>query len=255
MQKVFAGLMSLGLLAVLAGPSDAWGGRGGCGNSCGYSGGCGDCGGYGGGCCQQYEVVWETRTVNVCEARYETREVMQQVCRCIQVQEQRTCTVMVPVSTPEARTVTCYHTVYSQEPRDIVVCRRVPVCCVDPCTGCCYQSCQTIQEHCTINVCVPHCVAEQKQVTVNVCHLVPQERTYNVCRYQTVTEQVPVKVCVCNYVTVPREVKVAVCRPVAAPAPAPCAPVSCYSGCGDCGGCGGCCESCCGGHHRRGGRW
>ncbi len=129
MLKVFAGLMSIGLLAVLAAPSDAWGGHGGgcggCGYSCGYSG-CGDCGGCGG--CQQYEVVWETRTVNVCEAHYETRQVMRQVCRCVAVQEQktctvmvsvstpeqRTCTVMVPVSTPEVRTVTCYHTVYSQ---------------------------------------------------------------------------------------------------------------------------------------------
>jgi len=234
MQKMFAGLMSVGLLAMLAGPSLAWDG---------CCGGCGQC----------YEVVWVKKTVMVCQPQYTWQDVVRPVCRVVAVPVEKKCTVMVPQYTPVTKTIQCYRTEYHTEPREVCVCRTVPVCCTDPCTGCTYTCCQTVQEKCTINVCVGVCVPYTREVTCMVCNYVPVEKTYTCCTYQTVTDNVTCKVCVCNYVQVPCEVCVPELHAVAPTPCAPCATTCCYSGCGDCGGCGGC-GSCCGGHHHHGRR-
>src|SRR5437763_934135 len=122
MQKVTRGLMVAGLLLCSAAISRAEGPCGGCGAPCGY------------------EVVWVKKTITVCEARLETREETRQVCRLVPetVEKVHTCTVLVPNYTTATRTVVCYHTEMQQQQREVCVCRRVPVCVTDPCTGCTY---------------------------------------------------------------------------------------------------------------------
>jgi hypothetical protein len=238
MQKTITGLMAVGLVAFAAAPLRA-------GDGC--CGGCGGCG---------YQIVWEKQTITVNEAHCEWRDETRQVCRVVYdvVETPHTCTVLVPTWAPVTRTVTCYHTEMQTQERDITVCCRVPVCCVDPCTGCCYTSWQCVQQTRHVTCCVPVCVPETKDITVQVCTMVAQDRTYTTrcCVPRTVTDTVPVKVAYTVCTPVQRDVWVARCVPCA---PAACAPTTCcYSSCGGCGDCGGCYDSCCG-HHRRGGRW
>jgi len=204
------GLAALGL-AVLAVPVQARG------HHAGY-------------CCETYccAIVWEDREVTAYKAEWHERDVTINVCRSVphDVVQKHQCTVMVPEWTPQKRTIT-YTTYKPREVvRDVYRCVAVPVCCVDPCTGCttcCYQT-QTVVDKvtCTVYDCVP----AQRDITVQVCSYKPMvkewETHHTVC--EVVTEPKVVKERYC--VTVPYKtiVKVPVCVPCVAACAPPCCP-------------------------------
>jgi hypothetical protein len=227
MYRAIAGLVALGLFSFATAPVNA---DGCCSSPCGG-----------------YTVQWVQKTVVCQEAQWSTHDETRQVCRLVPrwVEQEHHCTVCVPSYSTVTRTVQCYHTEMQMQDREVVCCHRVPVCCVDPCTGCVHTSCQMVAETRHIQVCVPVCVPETREIQCQVCTMTQQDRTYTTrcCVYDRVTEDVTVKVCTCNYVNVERQVCVPVCVPCA-PAPcAPCATSCCYSGCSTC------CDECCG-HHR-----
>jgi hypothetical protein len=145
------------------------------------------------------------REVTVMEQATEVRDVT--VMRPVTVQrevtvmrpftEKRKEKVLVPITVPEKRKVTVLHRVPKEVVRDVCVCRRVPVTCVDPCTGCTYTTCQVQQ------------VMEKVKCTVWECQSVEQEVTVNVCRFQEKEEMVNVVVCR----PVKEKVNVVECRP------------------------------------------
>jgi len=197
------------------------------------------------------QVVWEDREVTVNEVQWKEREVTVDVCRFVprEVVEKHSCTIMVPEFTPQKRMIT----VVTREPRESVRevrrCVSVPVCVVDPCTGCTRTCCQkqTIVEQvpCTVWVCIP----KQREVTVQVCSYRPEVKNYEtrriVCDKVVTPEKRKEKYCV--VVPVKKKVKVAVCVPAPVVAAAPCATVTtCAAPCAS-----SCCDSGCRRHHGR----
>lgn len=165
------------------------------------------------GCC----VVYQTCVVTC--YRQEVREepicytVDHWVCR--NVIDKVPCKVMVPHWVDEPREQICYRHVPRVIQRQVVRCCMVPVCCVDPCTGCPYV-CMQPQTYvecvpCTIMECVP----ERQVVNVKVCRMVPQDSWTERCRQVWENHPRQVQSCRRYCVTVPYQTTV--CVPVLVP--------------------------------------
>jgi hypothetical protein len=132
-------------------------------------------------CCGPcFTVQWVDKPVTCQRMEWRCREVPCEVMRPVCREEVRVCQRDVLV--PEWRTEYRPCTTHVMKPRVITkdVCRTVmvPVCCIDPCTGCPVTVCkpQTIveQQHCTIHECVPVVT----QVPVKVCHYRTEKQNF-----------------------------------------------------------------------------
>jgi hypothetical protein len=233
------GLVAVGL-AVAASSAEARGLRRGCDASCAPA--CAPC--------PATTVVWQDREVTVNEIQWQEREVTVNVCRLVprEVVEKHTCTIMVPEYTPQKRTITVMTQQARPSVREVCRCVSVPVCVVDPCTGCTRTVCQrqTVREQvpCTVWECVP----QQREVTVQVCSYKPVVKNWEtkciVCDRVVTPEKRREKYCVT--VPVKKMVKVAVCVPAPCVAPVPCVTVTtCAAPCASA------CDSGCRRHHGR----
>lgn len=188
----------------------------------------------------------------VMERRVEKKTIKENYNECVTVQEPCTYTVMEQKIEAKKQIVTSYKCVTKQVQECVPVCRRVRVCCVDPCTGCGRMVWTTVTENVTrcrnvveripvqteVTCNVVTCVPVQKQGTRNVVKMVPKTRDVvcevvtcvpvqkvNVvrrCVTECVAEKVKQKVSYCEVVPYETTVKVAVCTPCPTPCPAPC---------------------------------
>jgi hypothetical protein len=148
--------------------------------------------------------------------------------------------VLVPITVQEPRVINVCRAEPFEVVRDVVTCRSVPVCCVDPCTGCTYTTCRLEQVVQKVKCVQYRTVTEQQKIMVNVCRmqeqvrdiqvckLVPKQIMVDVCTYQTKEEVVNVTRCVpytyteeqvvtrrfCVMVPYQATVRVPVCTPV-----------------------------------------
>jgi hypothetical protein len=131
-------------------------------------------------------------------------------------------TVMVPEWIDQKQVVTTVNRVPKQIERPVTRCVTVPVDVTDPCTGCIRTVCrkETITEmvRCTVFECVP----VQKEVTIKVCRMRPEEKTIQTTRVicETKLETIVRKERYCVMVPYQRTIKVPVCVP-ACPPPGP----------------------------------
>lgn len=184
----------------------------------------------------RYVPATETRTIQVPEQR--TRTETYTVCQPVMRQVQQRYTVNVPYTEMREGTRRVCRWVPVTETRNVVVdrghfetvCWQVPVSCCNACgrrglfrRRCCEPACCTTMATVSKQVWVPHCVVEQRQVTVHrlqsfdekytfpvtVCRPEERTRTVQVCEMvpQQQTREVPYVVCV------PKEVQVTVERP------------------------------------------
>jgi hypothetical protein len=131
-------------------------------------------------------------------------------------------TVMVPYTETEKRKVTVMTRVAREVVRDVCVCQRVPVTCVDPCTGCTYTTWQAQQVVQKVKGTVWDCVPAERDIVVNVCKYREQQETVDVIVCRPVKEKIKVieceavkeKVKVCVYRPVKTMVDAVECRPV-----------------------------------------
>ena len=185
---------------------------------------------------------------------------LQHYCEQVMVDQPYSYTVMDRVVTPTKKSVTTYSVSRQTVTEMVPCCRRVRVCCCDPCTGCCYHTWTTVTEMkprcktvcvrtpCTKEVCVDvvSCVPRTVSGTRKVCKLVDKTRevTVNVESCKPVTKTGTRKVSYCEYKSEVVHQKVKACKMVPTVETikvATCAPTAtCQSGCGGCGstGCG-----------------
>ncbi len=198
------------------------------------------------------KTVTEPVEYTVCKMEMRTEKVPVKVTKCIikTVSEPVEYTVLVPKMVTVKQTVNYCVAVPRTVERDVVTCHYVPVTCVDPCSGCCYTSCQaqtvvkrvscTVYENkmmskdvhvqvCqyekqtrkgTVTRCVPEYVTEN--VTVERCYCVPVQHTVKStvtrCVPEYVTENVTVERCYCVSVPTQVTVRVPVCVGYSSPA-------------------------------------
>jgi hypothetical protein len=148
-------------------------------------------------CCQPcYTVKWVDQPVTCQKMEWRVRdvpcEVMKPVCRQ-EVRVVQRC-VVVPEWRDELRSCTTYKLQPRVVTRDVCRTVLVPVCVVDPCTGCAHTACkpQTVveQQHCTVYDTVP----VTTQVPVKVCHYRTEKRDFQVtCLRQDWQKEVVMK--------------------------------------------------------------
>jgi len=137
-------------------------------------------------------------------------------------------TVQVPEWKPVVQKVTTYTCVPETITTAVQCCRQVPVCSVDPCTGClrtiCTTVCEMVPRTCTVYKNVP----VTRDVTVNVCTYRTEVRkgARTVCEVVPLVQDVTVQVCtyrpevrkavrtVCDIVPLVQNVTVQVCQVV-----------------------------------------
>jgi hypothetical protein len=209
------GLAVLGL-ALTAVPAEAFGlrHRHGCESSCAP-------------CCDTgpaMTVVWEEREVTAWKPEWKERDVTVNVCRMTtrEVTDKHEATIMVPEYKDVKKTVTVMVPKPVEVVRDVCRCVVVPVCCVDPCTGCTYTVCHRQMVVEKVRYTVMQCVPEPREVTVRECSYKPEvkkwETKHLVCEWVTTPEKRKEKYC--EMVSYKTKVKVAVCVPAPVCAPA-----------------------------------
>ena len=141
-------------------------------------------------CCQP-SVTYVDKVVTCYKPEWKERDVTCTVNRMVSkvVVTPVTQNICVPVWTEQKQMQTCYTQVPRQVEKEICCCRRVPVCCTDPCTGCTRRCCQTETFTQKVTCTVYDCVPVQKEVTVKVCSYKTEQRTVE-CR-RVVCECVP----------------------------------------------------------------
>jgi hypothetical protein len=153
-------------------------------------------------CCAPCCVTMVEKTVTCYRPEWQERDVTCTVYKAIprEVVEKRTCTVMVPVITPQQRTIYICKYIPREVEREVTCCRMVPVCVTDPCTACTYTTCKPEYYTQKVRTCVMEAAHEARQVTVNVCSYRPEERTFEcrriVCEYQPQTVTCKQRYCV-----------------------------------------------------------
>lgn len=226
MKKLLTLGLTAAMLASLAAPAHAFGGRRkSCAPSCDT------------GCAPAVQVSYVDKTVTAYKPEWKEKEVSYTVNKMVtrEVVEKQKYMVQVPEYKDEKRTVTTYTMKPTVVERDVTTCRYVPVCddgCNTGCdTGCgkrglfgrrggrgCGTPCVAVMETKKVSCTVMQCVPETKEVTVKVCTYKTEERTQEVKRIvcEWKPETVKAKQRYCEMVPYQTTVKVAVCTPVAA---------------------------------------
>jgi hypothetical protein len=143
--------------------------------------------------------VQEQFTYTEMQQKTEKKTVKENYCECVTVQEPYTYTEMVQKVEPRKQIVTSYRCETHQVQECVPVCRRVRVCCVDPCTGCSRMVWTTVTENVTRCRNVVTRVPVQTEVTCNyvTCTPVQKQGTRTVQKMVPKTRDVVVEYCVC----------------------------------------------------------